>query len=115
MLDNRGFIAETNATHIFFAVGGELRTPTTVSCPEGITRAAVLELASAAGISCVTGDYTLPQLYTADEAFVTGTMGGLAPVLAVDGRVIGDGAGPLTKRLTALYADLTRREGTPVT
>jgi branched-chain amino acid aminotransferase len=115
MLDNRGFIAETNATHIFFAVGGELRTPTTVSCPEGITRAAVLELASAAGITCVTGDYTLPQLYTADEAFVTGTMGGLAPVLAVDGRIIGDGAGPLTKRLTALYADLTRREGTPVT
>jgi branched-chain amino acid aminotransferase len=114
MLDPRGFIAETNATHIFFASGGELRTPTTVSCPEGITRAAVLELAATAGIASATGDYTLPQLYTADEAFVTGTMGGLAPVLAVDGRIISDGAGPLTKRLTALYADLTRREGTPV-
>jgi branched-chain amino acid aminotransferase len=114
MLDHRGFIAETNATHVFFAGGGELRTPTTVSCPEGITRAAVLELAAAAGIACATGDYTLPQLYAADEAFVTGTMGGLVPVLAVDGRVIGDGAGPLTKRLTGLYADLTRREGTPV-
>ena len=119
MLDHRGFIAETNATHVFFAGGGELRTPTTVSCPEGITRAAVLELAAAAGIACATGDYTLPQLYAADEAFVTGTMGGLVPVLAVDGRIlggqgIGDGAGPLTKRLTGLYADLTRREGTPV-
>jgi branched-chain amino acid aminotransferase len=114
MLDHRGFIAETNATHIFFAAGEELRTPTTVSCPEGITRAAVLDLASAAGIACVTGDFTLPQLYTADEAFVTGTMGGLAPVLAVDGRVISAGPGPLTKRLTGLYADLTRREGTPV-
>jgi branched-chain amino acid aminotransferase len=114
MLDHRGFIAETNATHVFFAAAGELRTPTTVSCPEGITRAAVLELAAAAGIACRTGDYTLPQLYAADEAFVTGTMGGLVPVLAVDGRIIGDGAGPLTKRLTGLYAELTRREGTPV-
>ena len=108
MLDHRGFIAETNATHLFFAVGGTLRTPTTVSCPEGITRAAVLELAASAGISCETGDYTLPQLYTADEAFVTGTMGGLVPVLNVDGRPIGDTApGPLTTHLTKLYANLT--------
>jgi branched-chain amino acid aminotransferase len=113
MLDNRGFIAETNATHVFFAAGGTLRTPTTVSCPEGITRAAVLDLAATAGIRCETGDYTLPQLYTADEAFVTGTMGGLVPVLQVDGRPIGDGTpGPLTTRLTKAYADLT---GPPVT
>jgi branched-chain amino acid aminotransferase len=115
MLDHRGFIAETNATHLFMVTAGTLRTPTVVSCPEGITRAAVLELAAGAGISCETGDYTLPQLYVADEAFVTGTMGGLAPVVAADGRTIGDGApGPLTKRLTALYADLTAAEGTPV-
>ncbi len=91
MLDHRGFIAETNATHIFLVTGGRLATPTTVSCPEGITRAAVLDLAAAAGIGCETGDYTLPQLYTADEAFVTGTMGGLAPVVSVDGRPVGDG------------------------
>jgi branched-chain amino acid aminotransferase len=115
MLDHRGFIAETNATHIFFAADGRLRTPTTVSCPEGITRAAVLELASAAGIAWDVGDYTLPQLYTADEAFVTGTMGGLAPVVAVDGRPISDGAGPLTKRLTEMYAELTASEGVPIT
>jgi branched-chain amino acid aminotransferase len=115
MLDHRGFIAETNATHIFLMSGGTLATPTTVSCPEGITRAAVLELAAAAGISCETGDYTLPQLYVAEEAFVTGTMGGLAPVLSVDGRTIGAGApGPVTKRLTAVYADLTAATGTPV-
>jgi branched-chain amino acid aminotransferase len=115
VLDHRGFIAETNATHIFMVSGGTLATPTTVSCPEGITRAAVLELAAAAGISCETGDYTLPQLYVAEEAFVTGTMGGLAPVLSVDGRTIGAGApGPVTKRLTALYADLTAATGTPV-
>lgn len=116
MLDPRGFIAETNATHLFWVTGGTLATPATVSCPEGITRATVLELAAAAGIPGAAGDYTLPQLYTADEAFVTGTMGGLVPVLRVDGRTIGDGtAGPVTKRLTALFAELTATTGTPVT
>jgi branched-chain amino acid aminotransferase len=115
MLDHRGFLAETNATHVFMVTAGTLATPTTVSCPEGITRAAVLELAAADGIPCRTGDYTLPQLYAADEAFVTGTMGGVVPVLAVDGRTIGDGTpGPVTKRLIALYADLTAATGTPV-
>jgi branched-chain amino acid aminotransferase len=115
MLDHRGFIAETNATHIFMVGGGTLATPSTASCPEGITRAAVLELAAADGIGCRVGDYTLPQLYAADEAFVTGTMGGVVPVLAVDGRTIGDGTpGPVTKRLTARYAELTAATGTPV-
>jgi branched-chain amino acid aminotransferase len=115
MLDPRGFIAETNATHLFMVIRGTLATPTTVSCPEGITRAAVLELAAAAGLRGQEGDYTLPQLYTAEEAFVTGTMGGLAPVVRVDGRIIGDGhPGPVTKRLTALFADLTATTGTPV-
>ena len=115
MLDHRGFIAETNATHIFFASGGTLRTPTTVSCPEGITRATVLELARSAGLPAETGDYTLPQLYTAGEAFVTGTMGGLVPVLKVDGRTVGDGnPGPLTTHLTKLYANLTATSGTEV-
>ncbi len=109
MLDNRGFIAETNATHVFFVSGGTLCTPTTVSCPEGITRAAVLELAENAGLPVGQGDYTLPQLYNADEAFVTGTMGGLAPVLSVDGRNI-PGPGPLTRKLTDLYTALTTEE-----
>jgi branched-chain amino acid aminotransferase len=118
MLDHRGFIAETNATNIFMVLDGTLATPTTVSCPAGITRTAVLELAASAGMSPETGDYTLPQLYNAQEAFVTGTMGGLAPVITVDGRPIGDGIpptpGPVTKRLTALFADLTAATGTPV-
>jgi branched-chain amino acid aminotransferase len=115
MLDPRGFIAETNATHLFMVIRGTLATPTTASCPEGITRAAVLELAASAGLRCQEGDYTLPQLYTAEEAFVTGTMGGLAPVVRVDGRTIGDGIpGPVTKRLTELFADLTAATGTPV-
>ena len=56
------------------------------SCPEGITRATVLRLAASAGIAGAEGDYTLPQLYNASEVFVTGTMGGLAPVVSVDGR-----------------------------
>jgi branched-chain amino acid aminotransferase len=116
MLDHRGFIAETNATHLFWVTGGTLATPTTVSCPEGITRAAVLELAASAGLACQAGDYTLPQLYTAGEAFVTGTMGGLVPVVAVDGRPIGDGKpGPVTSQLIALFADLTATTGTLVT
>ena len=115
MLDHRGFIAETNATHIFMVDEGSLQTPTTVACPEGITRATVLRLASEAGIGFWEDDYTLPQLYNAAEVFVTGTMGGLAPVVAVDGRTIGTGApGPVTKQLTELYANLTATTGTVV-
>jgi branched-chain amino acid aminotransferase len=125
MLDHRGFIAETNATHLFMVlsasasasggVGVTLATPTTAACPEGITRATVLQLASSSGLGWAEGDYTLPQLYNASEVFVTGTMGGLAPVVAVDGRSIGDGAvGPVTKQLTELYANLTAGAGTAV-
>jgi len=115
MLDQRGFVAETNATHLFLATGGRLATPATVACPEGITRAAVLELAEGAGIGCYVGDLSLTQFYAADEVFVTGTMGGLTPVTAIDGRTIGGGSpGPVTLRLSALFADLTTRSGTPV-
>ena len=120
MLDHRGFIAETNATHLFMVLPGAgsdatLATPTTVACPEGITRATVLRLAAAAGLGCAEGDYTLPQLYNATEVFVTGTMGGLAPVTEVDGRAIGDGAiGPVTKQLTELYANLAASTGATV-
>jgi branched-chain amino acid aminotransferase len=132
MLDSRGFIAETNATHLFMVLPRDAReaagspgpgpfadvtlaTPTTVACPEGITRATVLRLAASAGISWAEGDYTLPQLYNAAEVFVTGTMGGLAPVVSVDGRAIGDGSvGPVTKQLTELYANLTATTGTTV-
>ena len=116
MLDQRGFVAETNATNVFCVNGGTLGTPAADACPEGITRAAVLELAAGAGIECVVGDYSLTQLYTADEVFVTGTMGGIAPVIRIDGRLIGDGRpGPLTAKLTDLLADLATSSGTPVT
>jgi branched-chain amino acid aminotransferase len=115
MLDPRGFIAETNATHIFLVAGGVLHTPSTAACPEGITRQAVLDLAATAGLPIEVGDYSLTQLYCADEAFLTGTMGGLTPVLAVDGRQIGDGKpGQLTSRLADLYAQLTATTGSQV-
>jgi branched-chain amino acid aminotransferase len=114
LLDSRGFLAETNATHLFFARDGVLCTPTTGACPEGITRATVLRLAADAGVPTDVGDFGLPQLYSAEEAFVTGTMGELTPVLAVDGRRIGTGAGPLTERLSAAYAELTSSTGTRV-
>jgi branched-chain amino acid aminotransferase len=115
MLDNRGFVAETNATHIFLVTGQVLGTPTADACPEGITRAAVLELAAEAGIECAVGDYSLTQLHTADELFVTGTMGGIAPVISLDGRQIGDGKpGPVTLQLTSLLAELTAKTGTPI-
>jgi branched-chain amino acid aminotransferase len=115
MLDHRGFVAETNATHVFAVTSGGLATPTAAACPEGITRQVVLGLAAEAGLPVAVGDYSLTQLYTADEVFVTGTMGGIVPVLALDGRPVGLGkAGPVTLRLAALFADLTAASGTVV-
>jgi branched-chain amino acid aminotransferase len=115
LLDHRGFVAETNATHVFAVTGETLATPTTAACPEGITRQAVLDLAADAGLAVAVGDYSLTQLYTADELFVTGTMGGIVPVLSLDGRPVGAGKpGPVTLRLAGLFATLTATSGTPV-
>jgi branched-chain amino acid aminotransferase len=116
MLDTRGFVAETNATHVFVVSGGGVLTPHCVACPEGITRATVLELCRAHDIPCRVKDLSLTEVYRADEMFCTGTMGELASVTEVDGRTIGTGdVGPVTMRLGDFYADLTAREGTPVT
>ncbi len=115
MLDVRGFVAETNATHVFVVHRGEVLTSRLVACPEGITRAAVLELCRRHGIPHGERDLSLTEVYRADEVFCTGTMGELAGVKKVDGRTIGDGAlGPMTRRLSDLYAELTRAEGEPV-
>ncbi|HVN42450.1 MAG TPA: aminotransferase class IV [Steroidobacteraceae bacterium] len=115
MLDQRGFVAETNATHIFIVDRGVVRTPRTVACPEGITRAAVLELCAGHAIAALETDLSLTEVYRAGEMFCTGTMGELAPVIGVDGRTIGAGApGPVTARLSALFRELTAREGTIV-
>jgi branched-chain amino acid aminotransferase len=115
MLDLRGFVAETNATHLFVVEAGVACTPHTHSCPEGITRGAVLELCARHGIPHRVADLTLAQVYRAEEVFCTGTMGEIAPVVRVDGRTIGAGeAGPLTRRLCTLYAALTASEGEAV-
>lgn len=112
MLDTRGFVAETNATHVFVVTGGAVATPRTVACPEGITRAVVIELCRANDIPCTEQDLSLTEVYRADEMFCTGTMGELAAVIEVDGRRIGDGAvGPMTRRLSDLFRALTGREG----
>ena len=111
MLDTRGFVAETNATHVFIVRNGEVATSRVVACPEGITRATVLEICEANGIPCVETDLTLDDVYRADEMFCTGTMGELAGVIKVDGRMIGGGEiGPMTRRLSELFAARTANE-----
>jgi branched-chain amino acid aminotransferase len=107
MLDDRGFLAETNATNLFLVKDGVLCTPFGHACLPGITRAYTLELAVRLGIPTQEGDFSLTQLYTAEEAFTTGTMGGLAHIVEVDGRRIGPenrpGPGPITKKLQNAY------------
>ena len=115
MLDTRGFVAETNATHVFIVQKGELATSRVVACPEGITRATVIEICAAEKILCTETDLLLHNVYGADEMFCTGTMGELAAVTNVDNRVIGDGrVGPITKQLSDLYAQRTASEGIQV-
>jgi branched-chain amino acid aminotransferase len=122
MLDTRGFVAETNATHVFIVrnsdesrASGELATSRVVACPEGITRATVIEICAAEKIRCVETDLALVDVHGAQEMFCTGTMGELAGVIRIDNRQIGDGRiGPVTKRLSDLYAQRTATEGVQV-
>jgi branched-chain amino acid aminotransferase len=112
MLDTHGFVAETNATHVFCVQGERLATPRLVACPEGITRATVIELCAANAIPYEERDLSLAEFYRADEVFCTGTMGELAAVVEIDGRAIGEGAvGALTARLSALFGERTASEG----
>ena len=115
MLDTRGFVAETNATHVFCASRGIVATPTTAACPEGITRRVVLQLCRDHGIRCEVRDITLQELCSADEIFCSGTMGEIAPVIEIDGRPVSGGAtGELTRRLSGLFDTLTRSQGVPI-
>ena len=116
MLDLRGFIAETNATHIFIVRKNDLATSRIFACPEGITRATIIEICAAEKIRCLETDISPSDVYSADEMFCTGTMGELAGVVKVDNHLIGDGdVGPMTKRLSELYAKRTSSEGVQVT
>jgi branched-chain amino acid aminotransferase len=115
MLDTRGFVAETNATHLFIVRNGDLATSRVVACPEGITRATVIEICAAKKIRCVETDLSVVDVYRASEMFCTGTMGELAGVIRIDNRQIGDGKiGPMTKRLSDLYVQRTATEGVQV-
>ncbi len=115
MLDVRGFVAETNATHLFIVDKGALKTSHTVACPEGITRATVLEICRDEAVPYVEQDLTLTDVYRADEMFCSGTMGELAAVIKVDGRTIGDGhVGPLTQMLSEHLQERTALEGVVV-
>src|SRR5437660_9580558 len=122
MLDTHGFVAETNATHIFTVrnsdksgASGDLATSRCIACPEGITRATIIEICATEKIRCVETDLSMVDVYGADEMFCTGTMGELAAVIRIDNRQIGDGnVGPMTKRLSDLYTRRTASEGVQV-
>ena len=107
MLDVNGAVATCNATNFFIVRKGEVWTSTGMYNLPGITRALILEVARDADIVAREKNFSLTDVYAADEVFVTGTFGGLTPVSEVDGRVIGDGVGggPMTERLVALYRD----------
>lgn len=110
MLDPHGFVATCNSTHFFIVRKGEVWTSTGKYCLGGITRGNVVRLCREHGIPIHEKDFSLTDVYGADEAFVTGTFAGLTPVHEIDGRVIGDGArGPMCLRLQTLYRQLVER------
>ena len=109
MLDPHGFVATCNSTHFFIVRRGEVWTSSGKYCLGGITRANVVRLCHDNGIRCLEKDFSLTDVYGAEEAFVTGTFAGVVPVTDVDGRTIGP-RGPLVQRLQGLYMDLVKRE-----
>lgn len=111
MLDPQGFVATCNSTHFFVVRRGELWTSAPLYILEGITRAKVLQVAREHGLVTREHPFALRKVYSADEAFCTGTFGGLMPVVEVDGRRIGTGArGPVTERLQGWYRELVARD-----
>ncbi|MCW2527718.1 MAG: aminotransferase class, partial [Pseudonocardiales bacterium] len=111
MLDPHGFVATCNSTHFFIVRKGEVWTSTGMYCLGGITRANVLRVCAEAGITAREKSFSLTEVYSAEEAFVTGTFAGVVPVHTIDGRRIGSGVrGPMVERLQSLYTDLVRRE-----
>jgi len=111
MLDIEGFVAETNAANLFLVKDGAVSTPTADHCLPGLTRALVVELCGLNGVTCTERRLTLADFYTADEAFTTGTLGALTWVREIDGRVIGEKQGPMTARLSLLYAERAASAG----
>ena len=111
MLDINGFVSTCNATNFFMVTKGEVWTSTGQYCMNGITRGNIIRVCEENGIVCKQKNFSLFDLYGADEAFVTGTFGGVTPVTKIDGRVIGEGTfGPISQRLSTLYMELVHRE-----
>lgn len=107
MLDPHGFVATCNSTNFFIVRKGEVWTSTPKYCMNGITRQKVIDVCKADGIVVHETDFSLFEVYGADEAFVTGTFAGQTPVNSIDGRIVGDGnPGPVFKRISALYKAL---------
>jgi branched-chain amino acid aminotransferase len=112
MLDPHGFVATCNSTHFFIVRRGEVWTSSGDYCLAGITRANVLRLCRENGIPSYEKNFSLTDVYGAQEAFVTGTYAGIAPVIEVDGRVLSTGRGPMVERLQQLYLQLIERDVT---
>jgi branched-chain amino acid aminotransferase len=109
MLDPHGFVATCNSTHFFIVRKGEVWTSSGKYCLGGITRGLALEVAREAGIPAIEKDFSLTDVYGADEAFVTGTFAGIVPVREIDGRSL-TCPGPMVARLRELYAARMDRE-----
>ncbi len=107
MLDPHGFVATCNSTNFFMVRKGAVKTSTGRYCLNGVTRGAIIRLCRDHDIPVAETDFSLVDVYSADEAFVTGTFAGVIPVIDVDGRTLSGGRrGPLTERLQELYAAL---------
>jgi branched-chain amino acid aminotransferase len=109
MLDPQGFVATCNSTHFFIVRADELWTSSGKYCLGGITRGLVLEIAREAGIPAIEKDFSLTDVYGADEAFVTGTFAGIVPVREIDGRKLVC-PGPIANRLRTLYVEKIERD-----
>jgi len=109
MLDPHGFVATCNSTHFFIVRKGEVWTSSGKYCLGGITRQVTLEIAREAGIPAIEKDFSLTDVYGADEAFVTGTFAGIVPVREIDGRKL-ICRGPMVERLQKLYAQRVERD-----
>ncbi len=110
MLDPHGFVATCNSTHFFIVKDGEIWTSTGDFCLGGITRRIIIETAREAGLTVHERNFSLHDVYNADEAFVTGTFAGLTPVADVDGRTLKSASGPMVSRLRALYKERVAKD-----
>lgn len=110
MLDPQGFVATCNSTHFFIVRKGEVWTSSGDYCLGGITRANVIRICRENDIPVFEKNFSLTDVYGADEAFVTGTFAGVVPATEVDGRILTEGRGPMVERLQGLYKELIDRD-----